>query len=412
VKDHAGAGGLPSQLMQVGAPAASGAPPRPAAGASPQLASDAVAEPFSDATPERASDATPERASDATPERASDAAPERASDAAPEPAAGAPPRRLGLLDARQPRAERRPPKQHYLYPVGHRIAGDLTVTGHLAAGRACHLYQVWSARDWCAFTCKIVAPERSASRAALGALRREARILRALGHPNIVRYFGKGEHEGVPFLLLEYLEGASMFDVLETQPRRRLEITDAVRAAIHLGAALYHMHRRGFVHLDLKPSNLLLRDGLPVLIDLDTARRADPGRRPSHRIGTTPYMAPEQARRDPLGPASDVYGLGTLLYELLTGRWVYEDIYAEPLADGRPRQFPQADDEPVPPPRSFRPSISESLERTVLTCLAHNPVDRFPSMHPLLLALVSELPEPVSLWPDGVAAERRRYPRD
>jgi eukaryotic-like serine/threonine-protein kinase len=324
---------------------------------------------------------------------------------------GAPPRRLGLLDARRARKGPRS-RDPYPYMLGDRIAGDLTVTGHLAAGRACHLYQVWSARDWCAFTCKILSPEYGASKPMLGALRREARILRAVDHPNIVHCYGVGEHEGLPYLLLEYLVGASLFDVLETQQQRRLEISDAVRAAIHIGAALYHIHRRGFLHLDLKPANLLLRDGVPVLIDLDAARRADPSLRPKRRVGTAPYMAPEQARCEPLGPTADVYGLGALLYELVTGRWVYEDVYAEPLQDGRPRQFPQADGEAPPPPSRYRPDIPESLERTVLACLALDPADRFPSLHPLLLALVGELEEPVSLWPAGVLAERRQHPRD
>jgi serine/threonine protein kinase len=324
---------------------------------------------------------------------------------------GAPPRPLGLLDVSGARPDRRS-REHFPYPVGYRIAGDLTVTGHLAAGRTGHLYQVWSARDWCAYTCKIVSPEHAEVRADLAALRREARILKAVGHPNIVRCYGVGTHDGLPYMLLEYLEGASLFDVLESRPQRRLEISDAVRAAIHLGAALYHLHRRGFLHLDLKPANLLLRDDVPVLIDLDTARRVDSDRRPSRRLGTAPYMAPEQARREPLGPGADVYGLGALLYELITGRWAFEDVYAEPTEDGRPRQFPQADAELPPPPSVYRPDLPASLDRTVMTCLATHAEDRFTSMHPLLLALVGELEEPVSLWPEGVRAERRQHPRD
>jgi serine/threonine protein kinase len=325
---------------------------------------------------------------------------------------GAPPRRLGLLDLRRAVRAGRSHRETYPYPVGHRINGDLTVIGHLAAGRTGHLYQVWSARDWCAYTCKIVSPERLHKRNDVAALRREARILRAVAHPNIVHVYGVGEHEGLPYMLLEYLEGASLFDVIEGQPQRRLEISDAVRAAIHIGAALYHLHRRGFLHLDLKPANLLLRDGVPVLIDLDAARRSDPQLRPNLRPGTPPYMSPEQARREPLGPPADVYGLGALLYELLTGRWVYEDVYAVPLEDGRPRQFPQADGDIAPSPRNFRPEMTESLEHTLLTCLALDPADRFPSMHPLLLALVGELDAPVSLWPADVRAERRQHPRD
>ncbi|HSJ23880.1 MAG TPA: serine/threonine-protein kinase [Longimicrobiales bacterium] len=324
---------------------------------------------------------------------------------------GAPPRRPGLLDARRARPYRQNTAT-FPYPVGYRIAGDLVVTGHLGMGRSCHLYQVWSAREWCALTCKIVAPDRAESRQAIAALRREGRILRAVGHPNVVHCFGEGEHDGLPYLILEYLDGPTLFDVLERQSQRRLEISDAVRTAIHIGAGLYHLHRRGFLHLDLKPANLLLRDDVPVLIDLDTARRADPDRRPNRCIGTAPYMAPEQVRRSPLGPAADIYGLGSLLYELLTGRWVYEDVYDLPTEDGRPRQYPQADGDPPPPPRRFRPEIPATLEATVMACLELDPANRFPSMHPLLLALAGELQEPVSLWPAGTPVERRQYPRD
>ena len=321
------------------------------------------------------------------------------------------PRRLGLLTGVDPRPGR-PGWKRYPYGVGDRIAGDLTVIGHLAPGRVGHLYQVWSANEWCALTCKILSPHLPGDRAAVATLKREARILRCLDHPNVIRGFGGGEHDGLPYLLMEYVEGPSLFDLLERRPDRRLGVADAVRAAIHVGAGLHHLHRRGYLHLDLKPANLLLRNRVPVLVDFDAARPIRPGQRPRLRLGTAPYMAPEQVRRDSLTPAADVYGLGAVLYEMLTGRWPFEAVYAgdEPR-DGEERVYPQLGEEAPPPPRRFNPEIPESLDLAVQRCLDPVPSARYPSMHALLLALVEELDEPVSLWPRGVRAERRRRPR-
>ena len=320
------------------------------------------------------------------------------------------PRRLGLLSSDGGRATR--PHGRFAYMPGDRIAGDLTVIGHLAVGRYGHLYQVWSAREWCALTCKIVAPDRCENRSALAALRREARMLRVLRHPGIVRSFGGGEHEGLPYLLMEYLEGPSLFDVIDGSAQRRLDVHDAVRVAIHIGGALYHLHRSGFLYLDMKPANLLLRDKVPVLVDLDAVRRVRDHRRPGRRSGTAPYMAPEHVRREPLSPACDVYGLGALLYEMLTGRWPFEDVYLnEEPGEDEARQYPQIRGAPPPPPSEVHDAVPQSLDDIVMRCLAHDPVARYDSMHPLLLDLAAELDDPVALWPAGVATERRRTPR-
>jgi len=322
-----------------------------------------------------------------------------------------PPRRQGLL-GEVSGGRTQPVRRSYPYAVGDRIAGDLTVFGHLSPGRFAHLYQVWSAGEWAAFTCKILSPKLRDDRRARAALRREARILRPLRHPNIVRTFGQGEHDGLPFLLMEYLEGPSLFEVLESRPKRMLGVADAVRTALHAGAAIYQLHRRGFVHLDLKPANLLFRDSIPVLVDFDAARPILPARSPSWVPGTAPYMAPEQVRREPPTPAADIYGLGAVLYEMVTGRWPFEAVYQEEEPrTGVERQYPQLGLALPPPPRAFNPEVPEALERTILRCLAPQPADRFESMHQLLLALVTVLDGPEALWPHGVYAERRSAPR-
>jgi serine/threonine-protein kinase len=123
-------------------------------------------------------------------------------------------------------------------------------------------------------------------------------------------------------------------------------------------------------------------------------------------------MAPEIVLRQPLSQATDVYGLGALLYELLTGRWAYEDVYQEEVRkSGLERQFPQIEGTPPDPPSWHEPGVPPSLEATVLRCLASDPAERFPSLHALLRALTEELDEVDALWPSGVEVERRASPR-
>jgi serine/threonine protein kinase len=321
------------------------------------------------------------------------------------------PRRLGLLTTvtGEPARGLEPA---YPYAVGDRIGGDLTVIGHLARGRIGHLYQVWSANGWCALTCKILSPRLRGDRAAVATLRRETRILRRLQHPNLIRSFGGGEHDGLPYLLMEYVDGPSLFELLEHRPGRRLGVADAVRTALHIGAALEHLHRSGYLYLDLKPANLMLRNRIPVLVDFDTARPLSPSRRAGRQLGTAPYIAPEQVRREALSEAADQYGLGAVLYEMVTGRWPFEAVFAgDEEREGEERRHPQLGE--APPPRASRwvPELPATLDGIILRALAASPAERFPSMHALLLALAGELAEPVSLWPQGVEVERRHRPR-
>ena len=216
-----------------------------------------------------------------------------------------------------------PPR--YTLALGASIGDDLTVIGHLSVGRLAELYQVWSAAYLCALTCKIILPQFAPTSKAARALTREATLLRRLAHPHIVQVFGQGSHDGRVFLLQEYLHGPSLLALIEAAPQRQVPTPDALKAIVHLCAALAHLHDRGYVHQDIKPANVLLRGGIPILIDFDVAYRIQPGQTPHAPCGTDPYMAPEQCLHEALSPATDLYSVGAVLYEMLTGRWLFED---------------------------------------------------------------------------------------
>lgn len=340
------------------------------------------------------------------------------------------PRYQGLAAARKWTHDPARPRADFSLPVGARV-GELTVIGHLARGRITELYQVWSNDHWCALTGKIVAPEHLNGKGPPSSFRREQGVLRRLRHPNIVRYYGSGMAEGRAYLLLEYFAGPSLFEVLESLPRRRLHVPDAVRAAMHIGAAIHYLHRQGFLYRDLKPGNVLLREGIPILVDFDVARKLS-ARRPADRLGTAPYMAPEQVRREPLTPATDVYGLGALLYEMLTGRWPTEepaeadedeDEWDDEWLDSGPPRTPAGAREPLRteelvarypqltrpavPPREHLPRIDPQLERILLRCLEPSPSERFQTVSGLLAALAPQLKGRYRLWPESAPIERR-----
>ncbi|MDQ3556834.1 MAG: serine/threonine protein kinase [Gemmatimonadota bacterium] len=336
------------------------------------------------------------------------------------------PRYQGLAAARRWLHEPPRPREDFSLAVGDRL-GELTIIGHLARGRVTELYQVWSNVHWCALTGKVIAPEHVGESGPPVSFRREERVLRKLRHPNIVQLFGSGEADGRPYLLLDYFSGPSLFQMLEALPRRRLHVPDAIRAVMHVGAAIHYLHRCGYLYRDLKPANILLREGVPVLVDFDVVHATRPVRRPPDRMGTAPYMAPEQIRRELLSPASDVYGLGALLYELLTGCWPTEepvdqeewddeeDAAPPPWTGPLPKRmseeelrarYPQLSRPPVPP-RQHTPKIPVELERVVLRCLHPVPEERFRTVSGLLAALAPLLRGRHRLWPEAAPIERR-----
>jgi serine/threonine-protein kinase len=186
-----------------------------------------------------------------------------------------------------------------------------------------------------------------AGRDEVARFRAEAEAVARLQHPNIVQIYEVGEHAGMPYLALEFVEGGSLLARLRREPLAPL---DAAEQCLALARAVQHAHSRGVIHRDLKPANILLAtDGTPKVGDFGLAKLGDdPGRSRSGLIvGTPSYMAPEQAagRGDLVGPPADVWALGAILYECLTRRppflgsdsadTVHQVLTAEPNAPAR-----------------------------------------------------------------------------
>lgn len=206
---------------------------------------------------------------------------------------------------------------------------------------------------------------------------REARAAAALDHPHLCPVFDVGEIGGVPYLTMPFVEGEALDDRLRRAGP--LPLREAAGLAARLARALAAAHRAGVVHRDVKPANVLLRpDGAPVVVDFGLARRlaaADPRLTVPGAVLCTPaYASPEQlgGRVDEAGPASDIYSLGALLYEMLAGLPPYQ---------GSPEQvWAQVLTGPPAPPSRRRPAIDPRLEEICLIALAKEPSDRFASM--------------------------------
>jgi serine/threonine-protein kinase len=240
--------------------------------------------------------------------------------------------------------------------------------------------------------------------------RGEAEAVARLQHPHIVQIFEVGEHDGRPYLALELVEGGSLDKRLRGGP---LPARAAAALAQALARAVHYAHQKGVVHRDLKPANVLLTaDGIPKVTDFGLAKRLDgeAGQTQSGAVvGTPSYMAPEQAagRTHEVGPLADVYALGAVLYEALTGRPPFQaDTALDTLLMVRA-------EDPLPPSR-LRPKLPPDLETICLKCLRKEPRKRYGSAEELaddlgrFLDGRPVLARPVRWWERGWKWVRRR----
>lgn len=269
--------------------------------------------------------------------------------------------------------------------VGQRL-GDYELRQLIGIGGMAEVYRGYDVVLQREVAVKVLAGSLASDHSYVERFRTEARRVAALNHPNVVPVYAAGEERGSLYLVMPILSD-SLRDLLDRE--RRVPFAEAVALATQVASGLDAAHAIGLVHRDVKPENVLVdADGKALLTDFGIAREMAPRGSGSAAtlsatglpVGTPEYMAPEQLRGEPLDARTDVYALGMVLYELLTG--------VLPFVGGTPYDVAvKVITAPLPPPSSHNPSIPPDLERAVLRALARNPAERFPSAADFAMAL-------------------------
>lgn len=256
------------------------------------------------------------------------------------------------------------------FQAGDPLTDDLTAMRLLGGGNAYEAYLAFDEVTYSPVVVKVVRPAQVSDEGTLRGLRREVEALDRTNHPALVRSLRAETGGERPHVVLEQLDGPRLSTLVRKYGP--LEPAQYLALGLEVAAALHYLHRQGFVHLDVKPSNIIV--GAPAkLIDLSVARTVEEAAALRYPIGTDAYMAPEQTdppRTGSPGPASDVWGLGAVLFEAAAGFPAFDD--GDPDHDDVEERFPQLVDEP----RLLPEFVPDDVAKLVGSMLSPRPEER------------------------------------
>jgi serine/threonine protein kinase/Tfp pilus assembly protein PilF len=265
---------------------------------------------------------------------------------------------------------------------GRTFAGRYEIIEELGKGGMGQVYRVFDKKIEEEVTLKLIKPEIASDKRTIERFRNELKLARKITHKNICRMYDLNEEEGIPYITMEYIPGENLKSMIAMTDK--LSAGTAVKIAKQICEGLAEAHRLGVVHRDLKPSNIMIdKEGNVRILDFGIAR--------SHKtkrttivgaiIGTPEYMSPEQAETKAADHRSDIYSLGVVLFEMVTGRIPFKGETPLGIAMKHKGEKP-------PNPRKLNPQIPESLSQVILKCLKKKKEERYQRAEDLLSELI------------------------
>ncbi|MEO5884408.1 MAG: protein kinase, partial [Candidatus Limnocylindrales bacterium] len=270
--------------------------------------------------------------------------------------------------------------------IGTILGGRYRVIASLGQGGMATIYRALDTQLGREVAVKLLRPEYLRDPDFSSRFRQEAQNAASLSHPNVVTVYDYGEDPSGPFIVMEYVDGEDLATILRRNGP--LPPTQAARIAAAVARALAAAHGRGIVHRDVKPGNVLIgRDGRVKVVDFGIARAIAEAQMtlPGTTLGSVHYFSPEQARGESATTASDIFALGIVLYEMLTGSRPWEGDSAASVALARLTG-------PVPDPLRIRAGLPPSVALVARTAMAQAPRERYPSAGLMADALDATLP--------------------
>jgi serine/threonine-protein kinase len=281
--------------------------------------------------------------------------------------------------------------------IGSVLGGRYRLVELLGQGGMATIYRARDAQLDRDVAVKLLRPEFGRDPDFLARFRDEAKAAASLSHPNIVAVFDFGEEQSDPYIVMELIDGQDLSSIL--RENGALPPRQAARVSAEVAKALQAAHVRGIVHRDVKPSNILVgRDGRVKVADFGIARALDDSQLtlPGVTMGSVHYFSPEQARGEPATQASDIYSLGIVLYESLTGERPFSGDGAAAVALARLTTTP-------PRPSAIRPAVPAALDQVVQRAMALEPAARYASAASMASALDGWLADPATPGTAAVA---------